>query len=142
LWLLARGGLLVLTGAVPALGPTAGAVMQAALISRHLFLKYRTFDSILSCHCSFHRVIRDLMCAFAFSNISTILGMIGYGMAKAAVHQLVKSLADTDSGLPQNAKAVAILPYVTCSFNRILELVLIRACIFHTFVVIYSCFLF
>eukprot|EP00056_Hartaetosiga_gracilis_P020374 m.19086 g.19086 ORF g.19086 m.19086 type:complete len:236 (-) comp8405_c0_seq1:125-832(-) len=37
-------------------------------------------------------------------------GMIGYGMAKAAVHQLVKSLAKEDSGLPVNATTLAILP--------------------------------
>lgn len=39
--------------------------------------------------------------------------MIGYGMAKAAVHQLTKSLAEPDSGLPEGASAVAILPYDT-----------------------------
>lgn len=37
-------------------------------------------------------------------------GMMGYGMAKAAVHQLVKSLAGKNSGLPTNSTAVAILP--------------------------------
>uniref|UniRef100_A0A914KY28 Dihydropteridine reductase n=2 Tax=Meloidogyne TaxID=189290 RepID=A0A914KY28_MELIC len=38
-------------------------------------------------------------------------GMIGYGMAKAAVHQLVKSLADyKTSGLPENAVPFAFLP--------------------------------
>lgn len=37
-------------------------------------------------------------------------GMIGYGMAKAAVHQLTKSLAQKGSGLPENSLAVAILP--------------------------------
>ncbi|XP_050682701.1 dihydropteridine reductase [Leptidea sinapis] len=37
-------------------------------------------------------------------------GMIGYGMAKAAVHQLTKSLGAKDSGLPDNSLAVAILP--------------------------------
>lgn len=36
--------------------------------------------------------------------------MIGYGMAKAAVHQLIKSLAAEKSGLPPGATAVAILP--------------------------------
>lgn len=36
--------------------------------------------------------------------------MIGYGLAKAAVHQLTKSLSAPKSGLPANAKAVAILP--------------------------------
>ncbi|XP_074114325.1 dihydropteridine reductase [Cotesia typhae] len=37
-------------------------------------------------------------------------GMIGYGMAKAAVHQLTKSLADENSGLPKEAMVVSILP--------------------------------
>ncbi|XP_066505063.1 quinoid dihydropteridine reductase a [Hoplias malabaricus] len=37
-------------------------------------------------------------------------GMVGYGMAKAAVHQLCQSLSRSDSGLPAGAVAVAILP--------------------------------
>lgn len=37
-------------------------------------------------------------------------GMIGYGMAKAAVHQLTRSLAGEKSGLPENALVVSILP--------------------------------
>uniref|UniRef100_T1JK07 Dihydropteridine reductase n=1 Tax=Strigamia maritima TaxID=126957 RepID=T1JK07_STRMM len=37
-------------------------------------------------------------------------GMIGYGMAKAAVHHLVKSLGDKKGGLPSKATAIAILP--------------------------------
>ncbi|XP_063987727.1 dihydropteridine reductase [Diachasmimorpha longicaudata] len=37
-------------------------------------------------------------------------GMIGYGMAKAAVHQLTKSLAAKNSGLPQDSLVAAILP--------------------------------
>jgi dihydropteridine reductase len=37
-------------------------------------------------------------------------GMIGYGMAKAAVHQLTKSLATSGSGLPDNSLVVSILP--------------------------------
>lgn len=37
-------------------------------------------------------------------------GMIGYGMAKAAVHQLTRSLAGKDSGLPNGALVVSILP--------------------------------
>ncbi|XP_066960905.1 dihydropteridine reductase isoform X1 [Macrobrachium rosenbergii] len=37
-------------------------------------------------------------------------GMIGYGLAKAAVHQLTKSLGEENSGLPSGATAVAILP--------------------------------
>jgi len=37
-------------------------------------------------------------------------GMIGYGLAKAAVHHLTKSLAGEGSGLPPNAICAAILP--------------------------------
>lgn len=37
-------------------------------------------------------------------------GMIGYGLAKAAVHQLVESLASPKSGLPDGSLSVAILP--------------------------------
>ncbi len=37
--------------------------------------------------------------------------MIGYGLAKAGVHQLVNSLAQPDSGLPAGATVLAILPY-------------------------------
>ncbi|XP_068181456.1 quinoid dihydropteridine reductase a [Antennarius striatus] len=37
-------------------------------------------------------------------------GMVGYGMAKAAVHQLCQSLAAKNSGMPPDAAAVAILP--------------------------------
>ena len=37
-------------------------------------------------------------------------GMIGYGLAKAAVHQLTKSLAAPKSGLPDGAQVFAILP--------------------------------
>lgn len=37
-------------------------------------------------------------------------GMMGYGMAKAAVHQLAKSLSDPKSGLPENASTLCLLP--------------------------------
>ncbi|XP_002128545.2 dihydropteridine reductase isoform X1 [Ciona intestinalis] len=37
-------------------------------------------------------------------------GMIGYGLAKAAVHQLCKSLSDSNSGLPVNSSVLCIAP--------------------------------
>lgn len=37
-------------------------------------------------------------------------GMIGYGLAKASVHHLVKSLAAPKGGLPEAASVLAILP--------------------------------
>lgn len=36
--------------------------------------------------------------------------MIGYGLAKAAVHQMTKSLAESSSGLAKNSTVLAILP--------------------------------
>lgn len=46
-------------------------------------------------------------------------GMLGYGMAKAAVHQLTKGLGQDNSGLPPNSVAVAILPMtLDTSLNR------------------------
>eukprot|EP00127_Corallochytrium_limacisporum_P006516 Clim_evm47s229 gene=Clim_evmTU47s229 len=36
--------------------------------------------------------------------------MLGYGLAKAAVHQLVQGLAQDDSGMPKGATTIAILP--------------------------------
>lgn len=36
--------------------------------------------------------------------------MIGYGLAKAAVHQLSKSLAQPSSGLPKESCVLTILP--------------------------------
>ncbi|XP_078250190.1 dihydropteridine reductase isoform X2 [Pogona vitticeps] len=37
-------------------------------------------------------------------------GMISYGMAKAAIHQLCQSLSGSSSGLPRGSAAVALLP--------------------------------
>lgn len=51
------------------------------------------------------------------------IGMIGYGMAKAAVHQLCQSLSGDKGGLPIGAAAVAILPWVT--MGDILKVLLI-----------------
>ncbi|CAF0865053.1 unnamed protein product, partial [Didymodactylos carnosus] len=39
-------------------------------------------------------------------------GMIGYGAAKSAVHQMTKSLAAQNSGLPNNASVLAIAPII------------------------------
>ncbi|GMS96807.1 hypothetical protein PENTCL1PPCAC_18982 [Pristionchus entomophagus] len=46
----------------------------------------------------------------AAAAVSGTPGMIGYGLAKAAVHQLTASLAGTKSGLPSGATVIALLP--------------------------------
>jgi len=46
-------------------------------------------------------------------------GMIGYGIAKAAVHHLTKSVGAEKGGLPKGSKALAILPVtLDTSMNR------------------------
>uniref|UniRef100_A0A2K6VDY7 Dihydropteridine reductase n=1 Tax=Onchocerca volvulus TaxID=6282 RepID=A0A2K6VDY7_ONCVO len=49
-----------------------------------------------------------------FTSASTVFkdtsGMLGYGMAKAAINQLTKSLAAKKSGMPDESTVVAILP--------------------------------
>lgn len=44
-------------------------------------------------------------------------GMLGYGLAKAAVHQLVRSLAADGSGMPADATVVGILPGISNIFQ-------------------------
>nr|XP_033785928.1 dihydropteridine reductase [Geotrypetes seraphini] len=51
-----------------------------------------------------------LTLAGAKAGLSGTPGMVGYGMAKAAVHQLCQSLGGEKSGLPAGSTAVAILP--------------------------------
>ncbi|XP_024238252.1 quinoid dihydropteridine reductase a [Oncorhynchus tshawytscha] len=51
-----------------------------------------------------------LTLAGAKASLGGTSGMVGYGMAKSAVHQLCQSLAGEDSGMPPGAVAVAILP--------------------------------
>lgn len=49
----------------------------------------------------------------ALAALSPTPGMIGYGLAKSAVHHLVQDLAQPNGGLPQDAKVAGILPYVS-----------------------------
>ena len=60
-------------------------------------------DYGLSTSCEFCAV-RMMLC------VPVVTGMIGYGLAKAAVHQLVQSLGAESSGMPTDSLAVAILP--------------------------------
>ncbi|KAG8453539.1 hypothetical protein GDO86_000245 [Hymenochirus boettgeri] len=46
----------------------------------------------------------------AKAGLSATPGMIAYGMAKSAVHQLCQSLGGDKSGMPAHSAAVAILP--------------------------------
>jgi len=84
---LKEGGFLSLTGAKSALAGTPGFLNNTD--NNTEYHKSQHIDQIISI---------------------ILLGMIGYGMAKAAVHQLTKSLAAKDSGLPPNSLVSCLLP--------------------------------
>lgn len=46
----------------------------------------------------------------ALAAVEPTPGMIGYGIAKAAVHHLVQDLAQPNGGLPSGCKVTALLP--------------------------------
>lgn len=77
-----------------------------------LMIKQSVWSSTISASIASH-FLKDggvLTLTGAKPALAATPGMIGYGMAKAAVHQLTKSLAATDSGLPDNSLVVSILP--------------------------------
>ena len=45
-------------------------------------------------------------------------GMLGYGMCKASVHQLTRSLGEEGSGLPRGSHALCALPGMICVFYK------------------------
>lgn len=74
--------------------------------------KQSVWTSVISAHLAANH-LKDggvLALTGAQPALTATPGMIGYGMAKAAVHQLVHSLAAPKSGLPDNAFVAAILP--------------------------------
>ncbi|CAG0886524.1 unnamed protein product [Darwinula stevensoni] len=70
------------------------------------------WPSTVAAHLGAHFLNEGGMVAFcgAKAALEGTPGMIGYGMAKAAVHHLVKSLAAEKSGLPSAALPVAVCP--------------------------------
>ncbi|XP_039975849.1 quinoid dihydropteridine reductase a [Xiphias gladius] len=77
-----------------------------------LMLKQSVWTSTISSRLAALHLKPDglLTLAGAKAALSGTGGMVGYGMAKAAVHQLCQSLAEKNSGMPPGAAAVAILP--------------------------------
>jgi len=57
-----------------------------------------------------HTGLLTLTGAAAALNTAATPGMIGYGVAKAAVHQLTKSLADPKGGMPEGTFVGTIMP--------------------------------
>ncbi|OBZ84218.1 Dihydropteridine reductase [Choanephora cucurbitarum] len=70
--------------------------VHSSLIAAHLASKYLDQNGLLTL-------------TGALAALEATPGMIGYGIAKASVHHLVKDLA-VQGGLPEGAKVTAILP--------------------------------
>ncbi|KAI9152418.1 hypothetical protein H9P43_009209 [Blastocladiella emersonii ATCC 22665] len=68
--------------------------------------------SAIAAHLAASHLNRDglLVLTGAHAALAPTPGMIAYGMTKAAVHHLVASLGAPESGLPEGARAVGILP--------------------------------
>lgn len=77
-----------------------------------LMWKQSVWSSIIAASIAAHHLKEGgfLSLTGAKAALAETPGMIGYGMAKAAVHQLTKSLASKDSGLPKDALVASILP--------------------------------
>lgn len=94
-------------------GWAGGNAASADLVkSADLMVKQSVWTSVLSARlASLHlRSGGLLVLTGAKPALGGTPGMIGYGLAKAAVHQLVGSLLAPGSGLPQPTSVVGILP--------------------------------
>ncbi|XP_065919132.1 dihydropteridine reductase-like [Dysidea avara] len=88
------------------------AASKAFVKNSDMMWKQSVWSSVLASQLSArHLTEGGLLCMTgAKAALEGTPGMIGYGMAKAAVHQLVKSVAADNSGMPKDSTTVAILP--------------------------------
>ncbi|XP_036372947.1 dihydropteridine reductase-like [Megalops cyprinoides] len=95
-------------------GGWAGGSAKAKALYKNtdLMWKQSVWTSTISSHLATKHLKEGglLTLAGAKAALAGTPGMVGYGMAKAAVHQLCQSLAGEKNGLPQGSAAVAILP--------------------------------
>lgn len=71
--------------------------VQSSVLAGHLAAKYMGADGLL-------------VFTGAEAARGSTAGMVGYGLAKAAVHHLTTSLASSGSGLPDGTTVAALLP--------------------------------
>ncbi|XP_062991605.1 dihydropteridine reductase [Elgaria multicarinata webbii] len=95
-------------------GGWAGGSAKAKSVYKNsdLMWKQSVWTSTISSHLATKHLKEGglLTLTGAKAALSGTPGMIGYGLAKAAVHQLCQSLSGPNSGLPPGSAAVAILP--------------------------------
>ncbi|KAI8100167.1 uncharacterized protein BX664DRAFT_323051 [Halteromyces radiatus] len=85
---------------------------EGFLKSAELMIKQSVNSSLVAAHVAAHHLKAGglLTLTGALAAVDATPGMIGYGVAKAAVHHLTKDLAQKNGGLPLDAKVIAICP--------------------------------
>eukprot|EP00331_Platyophrya_macrostoma_P008536 CAMPEP_0176432054 /NCGR_PEP_ID=MMETSP0127-20121128/15169_1 /TAXON_ID=938130 /ORGANISM="Platyophrya macrostoma, Strain WH" /LENGTH=239 /DNA_ID=CAMNT_0017814159 /DNA_START=58 /DNA_END=777 /DNA_ORIENTATION=- len=95
-------------------GWAGGSVADASsAAATELMIRQSVFTSIVASHITAVRGQQGAMLVLTGSAAAAqggTGGMIGYGLAKAAVHHLVKSLASDPSKLPPQATVIGVLP--------------------------------
>eukprot|EP00758_Cryptobia_borreli_P001135 Tbor_TRINITY_DN1971_c0_g1::TRINITY_DN1971_c0_g1_i1::g.3570::m.3570/K00357/QDPR; dihydropteridine reductase len=86
---------------------------SATAANTELMIRQSIFTSIVSCHvASLHGNPRSMVVlSGSAAALKPTSFMVGYGLAKAAVHHLVRSAASDPSKLPKDCCIVGILPY-------------------------------
>lgn len=94
-------------------GWAGGSVADASTAAAtELMLRQSVYTSVVAAHVASQRGREGVFLALTGSaaSLQGTAGMVGYGMAKAAVHHLVRSIAADPSKLPKGACVVGVLP--------------------------------
>lgn len=94
-------------------GWAGGSVADASTAAAaELMIRQSVWTSVAAAHVASVRGNENMFCAFtgAAAALQGTAGMVGYGLAKAAVHHLVKSMAADPSKLPKGATVIGVLP--------------------------------
>ncbi|CAG8544273.1 30449_t:CDS:2 [Gigaspora margarita] len=76
-----------------------------------LMIKKSLYSSLVASQLAAHQLKEGgFLMLTGVAGLKGTPGFIGYGVGKAGVHQLVKSLSGKGSGLPKNAKVVGLCP--------------------------------
>eukprot|EP00051_Salpingoeca_urceolata_P025841 m.470911 g.470911 ORF g.470911 m.470911 type:complete len:236 (-) comp20372_c0_seq3:1587-2294(-) len=88
------------------------ALSEDLVVAADLMWRQSVWPAVISAKVAAHHLAPNGLLTFtgALPALGATPGMLGYGMAKAAVHQLTKSLAAKGSGLPNNTSVVGLLP--------------------------------